>query len=99
MSATAYFDTIRRARAAIKIPDQYLALNEPLQVAPAEIERAFIKANPGLTPDGIVVDCRTRRLDEVRICLSRDLGFRACSAAQRRSCHRDKLDMPPMRGG
>jgi len=40
----AYFETIRKARAAVKIPDDYLQLPEPRTVAPSEVEDAFIKA-------------------------------------------------------
>lgn len=99
LPAKAYFDNIRRARAVVKIPEQYLELSQPLEVAPNDVQTAFINANPGLSPEGIVIDCHTRRLDEVRICLSKELGFRACSEADRRTCRRDKLVMPPVRGG
>jgi ribonuclease T2 len=71
----------------------------PLTVSPAEVEEAFIAANPGLKPDGISISCGSRRLDDVKICLTRDLGFRSCEQLERRSCRRDKLLMPPVRGG
>ena len=45
----AYFETIRKARAAVKIPEEYLQLSDAKMVAPADIEAAFVKANPGLT--------------------------------------------------
>ena len=48
----AYFETVRKARAAVKIPEEYLELSEPKTVAPAEIEEAFVKVNPGLTQRG-----------------------------------------------
>src|SRR5580693_734359 len=44
LSPRAYFETIRKARAAVKIPEEYLQLAEPKTVAPDEIEAAFIKA-------------------------------------------------------
>ncbi|WP_252341235.1 hypothetical protein, partial [Acinetobacter baumannii] len=43
----AYFETIRKARAAVKIPADYLELSDTKLVTPGEIEDAFIKANPG----------------------------------------------------
>ena len=52
LAARAYFETIRKARAAVKIPPEYLELSEAKTVAPAEIEDAFIKANPGLSTCG-----------------------------------------------
>ena len=67
--------------------------------APAEVEDAFVKANPGLSNAAIAVTCDSRRLSEVRICLSKDLQFRACEEIDRRACRRDKVEMPPMRGG
>ncbi|HVX78645.1 MAG TPA: ribonuclease T2 [Bradyrhizobium sp.] len=95
----AYFETIRKARAAIKIPEQYLQLSEEKTVAPSDIEEAFIKANPGLAANGIAVTCNRTRLSEVRICLSKDLQFRSCEEIDRRACKRDQVSMPPMRGG
>jgi ribonuclease T2 len=99
LSQSAYFDTIRKARAVVKIPPQYLELRAPLTVTPDEVEDAFVAANPGLTREGISVTCGGRRLDEVHICLSRTLQFRDCAEVERRSCRRDRLLMPPVRGG
>jgi ribonuclease T2 len=95
----AYFETIRKARAAVKIPPEYLELSEPKTVAPAEIEDAFIRANPGLSPSAIAVTCDRTRLGEVRICMSQDLQFHPCDEIGRRACRRDQVVMPPMRGG
>jgi ribonuclease T2 len=95
----AYFETIRKARAAVKIPDDYLQLNEAKTIAPAEIEDAFVKANPGLSTSAIAVTCSSTRLSEVRICLNKDLQFRSCEEIDRRGCRRDQVTMPPMRGG
>lgn len=99
LSAAAYFETIRRARAAVKIPDEFIEPAGVLTVTPDEVETAFVKANPGLTRKGIAVTCDSRRLQEVRICLSRELRFRECPEIDRHACRRDKLVMPPTRGG
>ena len=99
LSPGAYFETIRKARAVVKIPPQYLDLPAALTVTPEEVEAAFIEANPGLKPEGIAISCGSRRLDEARICLTRDLKFRGCEEITRRTCRRDKLIMPPVRGG
>ena len=97
-SPTAYFETIRKARAVVKIPPEYLSLREPLSVAPGAVEEAFIKANSGLAHDDMAVECDKRRLTEVRICLSRELQFRPCPQIAHRSCRRDQILMPPVRG-
>lgn len=95
----AYFETIRKARAMIRIPENYLELAAPMLVEPQEIEQAFIKANPGLSASAISVVCGPRRLSEVRICVNKDLQFRSCEEVDRRACRRDKVLMPPVRGG
>jgi ribonuclease T2 len=99
LGARAYFETIRKARSAVKIPEEYLELSAPKTVVPAEIEEAFIKANPGLSSSAIAVTCDKTRLSEVRICMSKDLQFRACEEIDRRACRRDQVTMPPIRGG
>jgi len=99
LPARGYFETIRKARAAVKIPPEYLQLSEQKTVAPAEIEDAFVKANPGLSPSAIAVTCNRTRLSEVRICMSKDLQFRDCEEIDHRACRRDEVVMPPMRGG
>jgi ribonuclease T2 len=99
LSPRAYFDTVRKARAAIKIPPDYVDLEQPLSVAPDAVTAAFVKANAGLTPNGIAVECDRRRLTEIRLCLSKDLQFRDCADIARHSCRRDQVVMPPVRGG
>jgi len=99
LSARAYFETIRKARAFIKIPEPYLEPAAALTVSPREVEDAFIKVNPGMTDEAIAVNCDQRRLREVRICLTKEFGFRACPEIERRACRRDRLVMPPVRGG
>jgi ribonuclease T2 len=99
LAAQAYFDLVRKARNAVKIPETYSAPKATLTVTPAELEGAFVKANPGLSHSGIAVTCSSTRMSEVRICLSKDLKFRDCGEVDRRACRRDKLIMPPVRGG
>src|SRR5437762_2873757 len=99
LGARAYFETIRKARSAVKIPEEYLELSATKTVAPAEIEEAFIKANPGLSASAIAVTCDKTRLSEVRICMNKDLQFRACEEIDRRACRREQVTMPPIRGG
>ena len=99
LNAQAYFDLVRKARGAVRIPDSYEALNAPITVDPDEVEEEFVKANPGLSRSGVAVTCDSSRLSEVRICMSKDLKFRDCAEIDRRACRRDKLIMPPVRGG
>ena len=82
-----YFRDVRRALEQIRIPARFRSLMRDEAMMPAEIERAFEEANPGLGPDMMGVACRRRALQEVRICLERDLrGFRRCPGVDRSGC-------------
>src|ERR1700750_1242402 len=60
-----YFETIRKARASIKIPEEFLQLSASKTIAPADVEDAFVKINPGLSTAAISVTCNRNRLSEV----------------------------------
>src|ERR1700704_1267557 len=99
LSQQAYFETVRKMRALVKIPDAYIEPTEPLMVTPDEVEEAFVKVNPGLTRDAIAVTCDSRRLGGGRLCLGKDFRFRSCPEIDARACRREKVVMPPVRGG
>src|SRR6202044_3946428 len=103
LSPWAYFDTVRRARAAVKIPPDYSALKTPLTVAPDAVADAFIKANPGLSAKAMAVECDSKRLTEVRLCLAKDVSagsgamqFHDRPEIVKRGCRRDQVVMPPV---
>jgi ribonuclease T2 len=97
LGPSAYFDTVRKARAAVKVPPQYSDLTSPLTVSPDEVTAAFVAVNDGLTANSMAIECDNRRLREVRICLSKDLAFRECPNLARRTCRRPAVTMPPVR--
>ncbi len=97
LDVAGYFDLIRAARGRIAVPPQFDHLGDDLVVAPAEVEAAFRRANPGLGVAMISVSCDRRRLREVLICMDRDLRFRDCPALDRRACRRKRVVMPPVR--
>jgi ribonuclease T2 len=97
LAPRAYFEAVRKARAAVTIPADYLALGKPATVTPDEVAAAFLKANPGLSRAAIAVACDSKRLSEVRICIGKDFSFHDCAQVVRRSCRRDKIAMPAVR--
>jgi ribonuclease T2 len=100
LAARGYFETVRKARAVVKIPDAYIELKAPLTATPDEIEEAFVAVNPGLARDAIAVTCDNRRLREVRICFGKDLRFRSCPEVDTHgACRLERVIMPPVRGG
>lgn len=94
-----YFALARKAYKAITIPRQFRRLDDYLTTSPAEVEDAFLKANPDLRPDMISIDCKRRRLRELRICYTRGLKLTSCGAneQQRRLCSSREIVMPPVR--
>jgi ribonuclease T2 len=96
LSPHAFFETVRKARALVKIPDDYIEPSHEITVAPAEVGDAFVKANPGLTRASIAVSCDAKRLTEVRICIGKDLSFHDCAEVEQHSCRRASIVMPPL---
>ncbi len=82
-----YFKAVRSARDRVRVPDALAALDRDGQTTPQAIERAFTEANAGLRSDMMSVQCRRGALQEVRVCMTRDLrSFRPCPEVDRRSC-------------
>jgi len=96
LSPRDYFATVRKAHAAVTIPQQFQDLHQALVATPAAVKDAFIRANPGLQQGAIAVGCQGRRLTEVRFCLSKDLKFRTCPDVVAHSCRRDELLITPL---
>lgn len=92
-----YFTTMRNAYQAITIPPALRAVSSPRSVDPQLVEKAFIAANPGLPADAIAVTCNRRRLQEVRICMDKDLKFRSCGEVDRNSCRSRSVNLLPNR--
>jgi len=99
LSQDDYFKVLRQARERVTIPSEFNRLENYRTIDPDDAERAFLQANRSLPADGIAVTCDRRYLREVRICMNKDLSFRPCEEVDRNSCRRDKVVMPPVRGG
>jgi len=90
-----YFDDVARAKAAVATPQDLNKLTSDRTLDSAEVERAFLEANPRLRPGMLSVGCERGVLQEVRICLSKDLReFRACPEVARRGCHARQIRVP-----
>jgi len=98
LTAQAYFEAVRLARAAVKIPAAYVAPSEASTVTPDAVAAEFIKANPGLTRANMAVACDATRLTGVRLCMAKDFSFRDCADIVDHACTRDKIAMPAVHG-
>jgi len=86
LAAFEYYDISRQAYAKVIRPEVFRKLDRRVKLPASVVEDAFLKANPALTRDGITVTCRARHIQEVRICLSRDLDFVPCGQDVVRDC-------------
>lgn len=93
---SAYFADVRRAREAVRIPDAFAAARGPGRADPQDVLRAFRDANPRLRPGMAAVSCPRNVLQEVRVCLSKDLrDFAPCPEVASRSCRARDIAVPP----
>lgn len=95
LSARAYFDLSRRAYDSITRPDVFRQLERPVRLPASLMEEAFLRDNPGLEPDMLTITCREGRIQEARLCLSKDLNPVPCGRDVVRDCTlRDALFDP-----
>jgi len=97
LSQQDYFSVLASAYGRLTMPTPYKDGRRMQNDSPDEIETAFIEANPGLSADGIAVTCEGRRLDEVRICMTKDLQFTTCGEVNRNACRIDSITIPAAR--
>lgn len=97
LSSSAYFDLSRRAYNSVKRPDVFRKLDKEVKLPATLIEEAFIKANPQFEPDMLTVTCRDRRIQEVRVCLSKDLDPVPCGQDVVKDCTLQDALFAPIR--
>ena len=97
MSAAEYFAASRAAYDAVTRPSAFRALDREVTLPAHVVEEAFLEANPDLRADGVTVTCRDRRVQEVRVCLTKDLEPRDCGADVRADCRLTDALLSPMR--
>ena len=97
LSATEFYEATRKASALVTRPAILRDVTKPLRIAPKVIEAAFLKDNPDIQPDGITITCKQGRIQEARICLTRDFQFRQCAPDTRRDCQIKGAEFLPMK--
>jgi ribonuclease T2 len=97
LGAEDYFDAARRAFDSIVIPELFARVDQPLSLPASVIEAAFLEANPGLGRDEITITCKSGRIQEARICLTRDLEPRRCGEDVIRDCRMQDAVLEPVR--
>ena len=97
LDSASYFALLRKARDSVKIPDE---LNQPgaqVRFSPADIESKMASANTSFDKGSFRVSCyRDNNLQEVRVCLNKDLSPRACTASAG-ECVANTVTLQPVR--
>jgi ribonuclease T2 len=97
LSAADYFAALRKARDSVKLPP---ALNQPSQQAhysPAQVESQVSAANPSYPATAFRTSCyQDGELEEVRICLNKDLSPRPCGPSAG-ECRATAVTLLPVR--
>jgi ribonuclease T2 len=86
LPASDYFSLMRQAFAGVRLPAVFKDLPRNIELPARVVEDAFLEANPGLTREQITVTCSDGMIQEVRLCLTRDLKPRRCGADVIRDC-------------
>ncbi|WP_432448716.1 ribonuclease T2 family protein [Aliiroseovarius marinus] len=97
LEAEDYFALARLAYERVNRPEVLRKLKDPVRLPAKLIEEAFLQANPEWEPDMLTITCRGDRIQEARLCLTRDLEPRICARDVRRDCSATKALLDPVR--
>jgi len=75
----------------------YRKLTAPVRLPAAVVEEAFLKANPGWEADMLTITCKQGRIQEARLCLSKDLDPVPCGRDVVRDCQMTDALFDPIR--
>ncbi|MGE7369918.1 ribonuclease T2 family protein [Neorhizobium sp. NPDC001467] len=94
LSQRDYLAAIRTAYQRVKLPVALTDAAQARTLSARAVEEAFVESNPGMDAKGIAVTCERDKLEEVRICMTKDFAFRPCAEVDRRSCSLTSLTLP-----
>ncbi len=97
LSPRDYYALSREAYGRITRPNVFRKLDRAVKLPAAVVEEAFLKDNPGIEPDGLTVTCKQGHIQEVRVCLSRDLDPVPCGNDVVRDCQMTDALFTPIR--
>jgi ribonuclease T2 len=92
-----YYALSRQAYDAVARPPVLRQLDRTVALPAQVVEDAFLESNPRLTDEMIRSTCQDGHIDEIRICLTRDLQPRPCGADARQDCRLTDALLPPIR--
>ncbi len=81
LSVADYFAAVRKTRDSLKLPKDFIAPSQQMQLSPAQIDAEFAAANPSFPKTAFKASCKNGELQEARICFDKNLSPRACTAS------------------
>jgi ribonuclease T2 len=97
LSARDYYALSREAYGKITRPALFRKLKDPVTVPAKVIEQAFLKENPSLKDNTLTITCMAGRIQETRICLSKDLNPVPCGRDTIKDCSMTNALFDPVR--
>ncbi len=97
LTADDYYSLSREAYERITRPGIFRKLEDPIRLPAAVVEQAFLEENEQLEADQITITCKSGRIQEARICLTRDLELRTCGRDVIRDCTMTDALFDPIR--
>jgi ribonuclease T2 len=97
LSAQDYYALSREAYGKVNRPALFRKLKDPVKVPAKVIEEAFLKENPLLKANTLTITCKQGRIQEARICLSKDLDPVPCGRDTIKDCSMTNVLFDPVR--
>lgn len=92
-----YLSKIRQVYDLVRIPAELKRPDHQVMVRPEVLKQKIVTANTPAPASAFAVLCDGRFLDEVRVCLDKNLKYRACGAEVRDTCRAPEIIMQPVR--
>jgi ribonuclease T2 len=97
LSADEYLSLADRAFATLKIPAGFDAPSASRNLSAEQIEAEFLQSNPGLNRESLTVSCKGNELQEVRLCVDKQLKPMSCGKGVRTQCGRETVQIRSVR--
>lgn len=97
LSSRDFYRLAREAYGRVVRPPVFRKVDRTLRLPAAVVEEAFLETNAELSPDQITITCKSGRIQEARICLTRSLEFRDCGPDVVRDCSMKDALFEPIR--
>ncbi len=97
LSASEYYALARKAYGVVNRPEIFRKLKTDITLPASVVEAAFLETNPTLLQNQITITCQSHKIQEVRICLTKDLELMKCGYDVSRDCALRNAGMAVMR--